>query len=355
MMYPQIFKSFKIRQKGQNMKKFIALLLALVMVFALAACGEKAPAEKPDEAPAEKPAEDAAASEGWAPDGPVTMIVSYKAGSGTDTTARILTKFAEKYVGQTIVVENVDGGSGSIGWTQLAGAEADGMTIGFMNLPNFSSSIVKELGDYTTADFAPICNHVTETSLVIVRADEDRFTTLEELVAYAKEHDGELIASTNGPQKSNHIGAKAFANSAGFKFIDLPQGGTADELTSLRGKEADFCVAKVADIAGSESEYKVLGVFAEERLEQYPDVPTLGELGYYDKWLGSSRCIVAPAGVSEEVLAFYEAAFKETMEDPEYLEAAANFATNFVDAAGTAKMINEQQEFAESLTEDFWA
>ncbi len=349
------------------MKKIIALLLALVMVFALAACGEKAPAEEtpaeetPAEAPAEEtpaeetPAEEAPAAEGWAPDGPVTMIVAYKAGSGTDTTARILTKFAEKYVGQTIVVENVDGGSGSIGWTQLADADPDGMTLGFMNLPNFSSSIVKELGDYTTADFAPICNHVTETSLVIVRADDDRFNTLEDLVAYGKEHDGELIASTNGPQKSNHIGAKAFANSAGFKFIDLPQGGTADELTSLRGKEADFCVAKVADIAGSESEYKILGAFSEERLAAYPDVPTLGELGYYDKWLGSSRCIVAPAGVPEEVLAFYEAAFKATMEDPEYLEAAANFATNFVGAEGTAKMIEEQQVFAESLNEDFWA
>ena len=333
------------------MKKLIALMLALVMVFALAACGgEKAPA---DDA-ADTPAENAAPAEGWAPDGPVTMIVAYKAGSGTDTTARILTKFAEKYVGQTIVVENVDGGSGSIGWTQLADADPDGMTIGFMNLPNFSSSIVKELGDYTTEDFAPICNHVTETSLVIVRADDDRFNSLEDLVKYGQENPGKLIASTNGPQKSNHIGAKAFANSANFTFIDLPQGGTADELTSLRGKEADFCVAKVADIAGAESEYKVLGAFSEERLEAFPDVPTLGELGYYDKWLGSSRCIVAPAGVSQEVLDFYEAAFQATMEDAEYLEAAANFATNFVDAEGTGKMIVDQQAFAESLTDEFW-
>ena len=332
------------------MKKLIALMLALVMVFALAACGgEKAPADDADSAP-----EANAPAEGWAPDGPVTMIVAYKAGSGTDTTARILTKFAEKYVGQTIVVENVDGGSGSIGWTQLADAEPDGMTIGFMNLPNFSSSIVKELGDYTTDDFAPICNHVTETSLVIVRADDDRFNSLEDLVKYGQENPGKLVASTNGPQKSNHIGAKAFANSANFTFIDLPQGGTADELTSLRGKEADFCVAKVADIAGSEAEYKVLGAFSEERLEAFPDVPTLGELGYYDKWLGSSRCIVAPAGVSQEVLDFYEAAFQATMEDAEYLEAAANFATNFVDAEGTGKMIVDQQAFAESLTDEFW-
>ena len=75
------------------MKKVLALALALCLVFALAAV----------------------ASADWAPNGPVSVIVSYKAGSGTDNTARILAKFAEKYVGQTLVIENVEGGSGSIG------------------------------------------------------------------------------------------------------------------------------------------------------------------------------------------------------------------------------------------------
>ena len=80
------------------MKKIIALTLMLVMVLAL--CG--------------------VAHADFAPNGPVTMIVAYKAGSGTDNTARVLAKYAEKYVGQTIVIENVEGGSGSIGWSQLA-------------------------------------------------------------------------------------------------------------------------------------------------------------------------------------------------------------------------------------------
>ena len=336
------------------MKKYFALILALCMVFALCACGDAAPAatEAPAEAPADAPAESETTA--WAPDGPVTMIVSYKAGNGTDQTARILAQYAEKYVGQTIVIENVDGGSGSIGWSQLAAAEPDGMTIGFMNLPNFNSSIVNELGTYTTADFTAICNHVTETSIVVVRADDERFETIEDLVAYGKEHDGQLIASTNGAQASNHIGAQAFANSAGFTYIDLPQGNTADELLSLRGKEADFCVVKVADIASMANEVKVLAVFAEERLAEYPDVPTLGELGYYDQWLGSSRCIVAPAGVTEEMVAFYEAAFKQAMEDADYLTAAASFVTDYKDAATTAALIEQQQSFTESLSEGFW-
>ena len=337
------------------MKKHLALLLALCMVFALCACGQsEAPAEEApaEEAPAAEDAgTDAAATEGWAPDGPVTMIVAYAAGNGTDVTARILAQYAEKYVGQTIVIENVDGGSGSIGWSQLAAAEPEGMTIGFMNLPNFNSSIVNELGTYTTDDFTAICNHVTETSLVIVRADDERFPDIDSLVAYAKEN--KTVASTNGAQASNHIGAQAFANSADFVYTDLPMGNTADELTSLLGGEADWCVAKAADIAGR-TDVRVLASFSTERLPDMPDVPTLGEKGYYDQWLGSSRCVVAPAGVSDEVVAFYEAAFKATMEDPDYLAAASEVATDYKDAAATAALIEEQQAFTEGLSEGFW-
>ena len=317
------------------MKKILALTLVLVMVLAI--CGT--------------------ACADFAPKGPVSMIVAYKAGSGTDNTARILAKYAEKYVGQTIVIENVEGGSGSIGWSQLADADPDGQTIGFINLPNFSSSIVNEMGTYTVESFVPICNHVTETSIVIVRAADDRFPDLDALVAFGKENEGtknELLASTNGPQASNHIGAQAFANSAGFMYTDIPQGGTADQLLSLRGAEADFAVVKLADIVGQESEYRILGVFNDERLPELPDVPTLKELGYYEGWLGSSRCIVAPAGVSEDVIAFYEAAFKAAMEDPEYLEAAASFATDYKDAEATGALIEAQQAFAESLAEGFW-
>ncbi len=339
------------------MKKFLALALALCMVFALCACGQPAaPAEEP--APAEKaPAEEAPAGEttaetaAWAPNGPVTMIVAYKAGNGTDVTARILAQYAEKYIGQTVVIENVDGGSGSIGWSQLAAAEPDGMTIGFMNLPNFNSSIVKGLGTYTIEDFAAICNHVTETSLVVVRADEDRFTDIDGLVEYAKANN--TVASTNGAQASNHIGAQAFANSAGFKYTDLPQGNTTDELLSLLGGEADWCVAKVADIA-DRTDVKPLAAFSTEPLPEYPDVPTLASKGYYDQWLGSSRCIVAPAGVTAEMIAFYEAAFKATMEDPDYLAAAASFATDYKDAATTAALIEQQQAFTEGLSTGFW-
>ncbi len=291
----------------------------------------------------------------WSPRKNVTVIVAYKAGSGTDNTARVLSKFANETIGRTLVIQNQEGGSGSIGWTALSHARPDGHTIGFVNLPTLCSNIVEQLGDYKIDDFVPICNHVSETAMVLLAKDSP-FNTLNELIAYAKENPGKLKASTNGMKASNHIGSELLAKSAGFTYMAIPYGGTADQLLALRQGEVDFSVAKEADIAAIVSEVKVLGVFAEKRLSAFPDVPTLGELGYYDKWYGSARAIVAPKGTKPEVIAFYEEAFRKAMENPDYIAAAekAGVTTMFMNAEDTAKLINQQYEFCTDEVAKLW-
>ena len=331
-----------------KMKRYLSLLLAGTLALALTACGGSA---KTDPGTSNQPS---TSDENWAPKENVTMIVSYKAGSGTDNTARVLAAYAEKYIGKPVIIENLEGGSGSIGWTALSQAAPDGYTLGFINLPNFNATISEGLATYTVDSFAPICNHVTETSEVLVKADS-QFNTLEDLVKFAKDNPGKLKASTNGNRASNHIGAQVLATSAGFEYTDIPYGGTADQLLALRQGEVDFSVAKVADFASFTSEVKVLAVYNQERLEGYPDVPTMGELGYYDQWLGSSRCIVAPAGTPENVIKFYEDAFQKLMEDADYLKAAeaAGMETDYKNSADTAALIKQQQDFTESLA-DVW-
>ncbi len=291
----------------------------------------------------------------WTPSKNVTVIVAYKAGSGTDNTARVLSKFAADKIGKTIVIQNLEGGSGSIGWTALSHARPDGYTLGFVNLPTLCSNIVEQLGDYKIDDFVPICNHVNETSMVMVSKNSP-FNTLQELIAYAKENPGKLKASTNGMKASNHIGAELLAKSAGFKYMAIPYGGTADQLLALRQGEVDFSVAKEADIASMAGEVKVLGVFAEKRMPSFPDAPTLGELGLYNKWYGSARAIVAPKGTPADVIAFYEEAFKKAMEDPEYIAAAkkAGVTTLYMNAEDTAKLIKQQYEFCTDEVAKLW-
>ena len=198
-----------------KMIRFLSLLLAGTLALALTACGGSA---KTDPGTSDQPS---TSDENWTPKENVTMIVSYKAGSGTDNTARVLAAYAEKYIGKPVIIENLEGGSGSIGWTAL------------INLPNFNATISEGLATYTVDSFAPICNHVTETSVVLVKADS-QFNTLEDLVKFAKDNPGKLKASTNGNRASNHIGAQVLATSAGFEYTDIPYGGTADQLLALR-------------------------------------------------------------------------------------------------------------------------
>lgn len=326
-------------------KRMIALLMTALFVLSLAACGGK---------PAAQPNGGDAGGE-WAPTEPVNMIVAYKAGSGTDNTARVLSQYATNHVGQTVVIENLEGGSGSIGWTKLAQSKPDGYTLGFVNLPTLCSNIVEELGEYTMDDFVAICNHVNETSVILVAADSP-YNTLDELVAYAKEHPGELKASTNGNKASNHIAVQLLAKSAEFEYTDIPYGGTADQLLALRQGEVDFSSAKLADFAAFKGEVKVLGVFDTERMPEYPEVPTLGELGYYDQWYGSARAIVAPKGTPQEIIDYYEAAFKAAMEDPAYIDAAekASVTTKYMNAAETADLLKAQYSFCTDTVSSLW-
>lgn len=294
----------------------------------------------------------------WSPTGDVNVIVAYKAGSGTDTGARILASEAEKNIGKTLVINNLPGADGKIGWTQLVKAKPDGHTIGFINLPSFTTIATEPGTTFTIEDIVPIANHLSETGVVAVRADSP-WQTIGDLVKAAKEKPT-YKASTNGNKASNHTAAQLLAKSGGFDYKAIPYGGTADQLLALRQGEVDFSCAKVADvmplIKGDNPQVRVLGVFAEERLPEMPDVPTLKESGLYDKWYGSARGIVAPKGTPQEIIDFYVDAFRKTMENPANIEEhkKAGLNLDFKDNKQFAKLIQEQDKFCRDNNEQLF-
>ena len=288
-------------------------------------------------------------AQAWSPEKEVTLLVAYKAGSGTDTGARLLAKYARNYVGQTLVITNLPGGDGKIGWTKLAQSKPDGYTIGFINLPSFTTLATQTNASFSVESVIPIANHLTETCVVVVKADSP-WKTLQELVQACQEKKN-LRCSTNGNKASNHTAAQLLASSAKFSYKAIPYGGTADQLLALRQGEVQFSCAKVADIApltqGDSKELRVLGVFAKQRLPEYPDAPTLGELGYYPEWYGSARALVAPKGTPKEILDFYEDAFNKAMHDPECITAHknANMNLDYKDSKELTELIHAQLVF----------
>lgn len=294
----------------------------------------------------------------WTPSGDVNVIVAYKAGSGTDTGARLLASEAEKNIGKTLVINNLPGADGKIGWTQLVNAKPDGQTIGFINLPTFTTLATQEGSPFKVSDVVPIVNHLSETGVVAVKADSP-WKNIKDLVEAAKQKPT-YRASTNGVEASNHTAAQLLAKSGGFDYKAIPYGGTADQLLALRQGEVDFTCAKVADvmplIKGDKPELRILGVFAEERVPELPDVPTLKENGLYDKWYGSARGIVAPKGTPPEIIDFYVQAFKKTMEDPANIEAhkKAGQTIDFKDNKQYADLIADQEKFASEVVKNLY-
>ena len=145
------------------------------------------------------------------------------------------------------------------------------------------------------------------------------------------------------------------STTAKFKYNAVPYGGTADQLLALRQGEVDFSCAKVGDVAklikGDKPELRVLGIYAEKRDPALKDVPTLKELGYYDKWYGSARALVAPKGTPENIIKFYVDAFKKTMTDPATVEAhkTAGLELDFKDNKSLAELIKQQYAFCKDV------
>lgn len=293
------------------MKKIVLVLMSMVMMFSLAACGGTDSSDVPADASS-------------FPEKNIEVIVAYKAGGGTDVGARILASEAEKIIGQPVVIINRDGSDGELGYTELTKANPDGYTIGFINLPTFVNLTLERETQYEIGDVEPILNHVYDAGVLVVQGSSD-LETLEDFIAYAEANPSEITISNNGTGASNHIGAAHFEYEAGIDVTHVPFGGSTDMLAALRGGHVMASVAKISEVAAlaDAGELRILASFTENRLENFQDVPTMKESGY-DILFGSARALVAPKGTPQEIIDYLHDNFKAAMETEEHMEKAKN-------------------------------
>lgn len=290
------------------------------------------------------------------PERPITMIVAYSAGGGTDIAARTLVPFLEEYLGNdaSITVTNRPGAGGEIGFTALATAEPDGYTIGFINTPNLLTIPIQRDTRYTLEDIQPIANIVYDPGAFSVLPDAG-IENLEQLVEYAKANPGEVTYGTTGIGSDDHLAALAFERQAGVEFEHVPFDGNADVRAAVLGGHIMMASMNVSETIpdANEGTLVLLGQMAEERWEGAPDVPTFQEQGF-DIVMGSNRSLAAPAGVPEEAVQKLSEAVRATMEDPEFLEAAEEqaLALSFRDTEEFTQDLQRLQEEYQALWEE---
>tara|TARA_R110000850_G_scaffold142221_4_gene264283 strand:+ start:649 stop:1590 length:942 start_codon:yes stop_codon:yes gene_type:complete len=252
------------------------------------------------------------------PEKPIEVIVGYSAGGGTDVMARTVAQFLEQELGDgaSVVVKNMPGAGGQIGFTEVAKAAPDGYTLGTFNLPAALALTKDRPADYDVNSFTYLANFVEDPNTITVAASS-QFETLGELLDAAKADPGAITLGLSSLGGNDHFGANMMAAASGAEFTLVPFKGASNARTAIMGGHVAAGTMTLGQTSNFPDELHVLAVLADERSPFRPDVPTAKELGY-DVQMSSLRGIVAPAGLDAATADQLRAALTAVNETPEF-------------------------------------
>ncbi|MCE8016127.1 tripartite tricarboxylate transporter substrate binding protein [Halomonas sp. MCCC 1A17488] len=253
------------------------------------------------------------------PEKTINLVVGYSAGGGTDVMARTVAKYVEEQLGEgaTVVVKNMPGAGGQIGFSAIASAEPDGYTIGTMNLPAAMALTYDRDADYDVDSFTWLANVVSDPNTLVVPKGSD-IHSLEELIEHARNAPGKIPVGLSSLGGNDHFSAIQFAEAADVELNYVPFNGAAHARSALMGGHVAMGTMAFSQTVGFEEELRVLAVLSDERLPQAPDVPTAKELGF-DIEMGSFRGLAAPAGLPDDIRADLVSALESMATDPAFL------------------------------------
>ena len=255
------------------------------------------------------------------PTEPSTLIVIAGAGGGSDYTMRLLARELEASADAPISVVNQAQGAGVVGMTTYVNAAPDGKTVGQMS--PFAQYRMMGQADFTSASFTPIALINMDPASVSVATDS-ALTSLEDIVAKLKEDPASLrISCGGGCNASWDIPFVAMLLDQGVDVAKLnliPAQGSAAGLQELTsgGMDIVLCSLPETDALRDAGLVKNLAVFSADRLDRYPDVPTVEEATGVAATGGTWRGIAGPAGMDQALVASIEASIKQAYDSERY-------------------------------------
>ncbi|QFG35968.1 tripartite tricarboxylate transporter substrate binding protein [Paracoccus pantotrophus] len=254
------------------------------------------------------------------PSKPVTIVVSYAAGGGTDAIARIFASRLEKSLGGRVIVENRPGAAANLGTDVAAKAQPDGYTLLIGNQgPMVVNPHIFKLRNDPVETLDPIAM-IADAQLVVVAGPNLQVDTMQALLDKAKE--GQLVYGSAGNASASHVATLLLGQTADVKLKHVPYKGAGPAINDLLGGHVDFMVTTVPSVIGliQDGTLKALAVTGKERFPGLPDVPTVAEaaLPTYSAtaWYG----LLGPKGLPQDVRDKLAAATQETLADPAFIE-----------------------------------
>lgn len=246
---------------------------------------------------------------------PITILVPYEAGGSTDITTRALGEAAGKLLGQPIVVENKAGGSGAVAIASLLQTPADGYTLLIMGSAQIANQYMHSVPYDVLRDLTPIVYHMSYNAGLVVRSDSP-WKTFKEFYDYVKANPGKVTYGSSAAGTPQHLVMERLCHDQGLKMKFLPFGGGIKAITALLGSHIE-AVSQVTEWKPyvESGELRLLVTYGTKRMPQFPNVPTLIDLGYNITQVGFNS-IVGPKGVPPERVKALAQAFKTVLDDP---------------------------------------
>ncbi len=276
------------------------------------------------------------------PSHPVTIVVPFPPGGGTDALTRIMQPTLSKLWGQPIIVENKPGAAGAIGGEAVAVAKPDGYTLLMSSTAGITA---KNVGK-----FAPVTLVSASPYVVAVNAKVP-VGSIRELVDYAKKNPGKLTFGSSGTGAASHLSAVLFKSMANVDMLHVPYKGTGQAVTDLVGGQIDvmFSPAETVMQHVRAGRLKALAVTSARRFAALPELPTVAEAGVpgYEAigWFG----LFVPAATPKDVVARLSADANKALADSDVKQKML--------AAGAEPSADTPEEFAKFVRSemDKWA
>lgn len=256
------------------------------------------------------------------PNKPITVIVPFPAGGSTGALARILAEPMRAALGQTIVIENIGGGGGSIGTGRVARAAPDGYTVVLSHIQtHVINGATLNLPYDVVSDFEPVAL-IADTPQTIVARSTFPANDLGGMIAWLKANPDKGSAGAVGVGGPSDVAAHQFQKQTGTTFQLVPYRGGGPLLQDLIGGQIDFNFGQAATYLGAvrNNQLKAMAVLSKERWWAMPDVPNMDEAGvpgfYASFWHG----MWAPKGTPKDIVRKLNAAVVAALADPEAVQ-----------------------------------
>ena len=278
------------------------------------------------------------------PERPVTLIVPWSAGGGTDATGRMLGSLLEKELGQPFNVVNRDGGSGVVGHSAIANAKPDGYTIGVVTV-EIGMMHWSGLTELKGTDYTPIALYNADSAGLLVRADSP-WENAQEVIDAVKSESGVHKGSGTGQGGIWHLALAGMLNTADISTDAVPwvpSQGSAPALQELVAEGVDIVTSSVVEATALMDAGKVnaLAIMSDERVDAFADVPTLKEATGIDWQMAAWRGIAGPKDLPEEVTTTLTAALEKVYQSSEFQE--------FMNGRGFGLVWRSGAEFADYM------